>query len=103
VTGIPDEAVSWFSAGAHDAGAGVYMSGGEWRVEATEAQIRAGLAAALPHLADACDALRAAERSRVSTATPGPFTAADGNLSGLQGHSEPTHNPTDITREDTNA
>jgi hypothetical protein len=61
---------------------------------------RAGLAAALPHLADACDALRAAERSRVSTPTPKPITAVSGNLSGLQGHSAPTHNPTDTTQED---
>jgi hypothetical protein len=47
---IPDEAVSLFSAAAHHAGAGVYMSGGAWRVEADERQIRAGLAAAWPLL-----------------------------------------------------
>lgn len=61
---------------------------------------RAGLAAALPHLGDACDALRAAERSEVSTPTPEPITAVSGNLSGLQGHSAPTPNPTDATQED---
>jgi hypothetical protein len=57
VTGIPDDAVVAFNWAAT-----------EWSTYCDDA-VRAGLAAALPHLADACDALRAAERSGVSTAT----------------------------------